>query len=204
MVENKGKEQDFASLREEKLNEIMEELMAVPEITVLGIGNVVLQDEGFGVRAAEYLDNKYRFPHNVQIIDGGTLGMELLRFVTGTRKLLVIDSINGGAEPGTMFRFANDAVMEHFQAKLSVHEVGIQDVLALLQVTGKSIPDVVVLGAQPYAIEAGVELTADMMALLPETEQMVLTELKRWGVEPELKPEHPASIYTRVAEETKK
>ena len=204
MVENKGKEQDFASLREEKLNEIMEELMAVPEITVLGIGNVVLQDEGFGVRAAEYLDNKYRFPHNVQIIDGGTLGMELLRFVTGTRKLLVIDSINGGAEPGTMFRFANDAVMEHFQEKLSVHEVGIQDVLALLQVTGKSIPDVVVLGAQPYAVEAGVELTADMMALLPETEQMVLTELKRWGVEPELKPEHPASIYTRVAEETKK
>ena len=174
------------------------------EVTILGVGNVILKDEGFGVRVAEYLDHNYTFPDSVQIVDGGTLGIELTQYVTGTNKLLVIDSINGGAEPGTMFRFANDAVMEHFQEKLSVHEVGIQDVLALLQVTGKSIPDVVVLGAQPYAVEAGVELTADMMALLPETEQMVLTELKRWGVEPELKPEHPASIYTRVAEETKK
>jgi Ni,Fe-hydrogenase maturation factor len=92
----------------------------------------------------------------VQIVDGGTLGIELTQYVTGTNKLLVIDSINGGAEPGTVFRFHNDAIMEHFQDKLSAHEVGIQDVLALLTVTGHKIPDVIVIGAQPFDVEAGV------------------------------------------------
>ena len=161
----------------------LEEFMAVPEVTVLGIGNIVLQDEGFGVRAVELLDEKYEFPAQVQVLDGGTLGMELLRFVTGTKKLLVIDSINSNEEPGTMFRFANEAVMAHFQDKLSVHEVGIQDVLALLQVTGKPIPEVVVIGAQPYQVSAGVALTPEMTALLPKIEQQALQELRRWQVE---------------------
>ena len=91
------------------------------EVTILGVGNVILKDEGFGVRVAEYLDHHYTFPDSVQIVDGGTLGIELTQYVTGTNKLLVIDSINGGAEPGTVFRFHNDAIMEHFQDKLSAH-----------------------------------------------------------------------------------
>ena len=143
------------------------DILQTPEITVLGIGNAVLQDEGFGVRAVEALDKTYDFPDNVQLLDGGTLGMELLRFVTGTKKLLVIDSINGGEAPGTIFCFRNSEVLAHFQDKLSVHEVGIQDVLALLEVTGKPIPEVTVLGAQPFAVEAGVSLTEEMTGLLP-------------------------------------
>lgn len=104
---------------------------------------------------------------SVQVVDGGTLGIELTQYVTGTKKLLVIDSINGGQEPGTRFHFHNDDIMTHFQDKLSAHEVGIQDVLALLTVTGRKIPEVVVLGAQPYDLEAGVELSPEMKALLP-------------------------------------
>ncbi len=180
---------------------LLQEFLAVPEITVLGIGNVVLQDEAFGVRMAELLSAKYTFPANVQVIDGGTLGMELLRFVTGTKKLLVIDSINGGAEAGTLFRFANEAVMEHFQDKLSVHEVGIQDVLALLSVTGKAIPDVVVLGAQPYRVEAGVELTQEMAALMPAVEKQALEQLRAWGIMPEQKQTELQRNFDRVAEE---
>ena len=194
----------FAGMPQETLDAVMQEIMAVPEVTILGIGNVVLQDEGFGVRMAEHMEEKYRFPHSVQVIDGGTLGMELLRFVTGTRKLLVIDSINGGAKPGTLFRFENEAVMEHFQDKLSVHEVGIQDVLALLKVTGKEIPEVVVLGVQPYAVEAGVRLTQEMAELIPELEKQILQELGRWGVKAEEKTVQLQSIYTRVAEEAQK
>ena len=166
----------------------MDDLLAVPEITVLGIGNIVLRDEGFGVRAAQRLDANWEFPASVQVLDGGTLGMELLRFVTGTKKLLVIDSINSNEAAGTMFRFANEAVMAHFQEKLSVHEVGIQDVLALLQVTGRPIPEVVVIGAQPYAVTAGVGLTDEMAALLPEMECQALAELQRWQVVPKKKP----------------
>lgn len=169
------------------------------ETTILGVGNVILRDEGFGVRVAEYLDAHYDFPESVQVVDGGTLGIELTQFVTGTRRLLVIDSINGHAAPGTVFRFEGDAVMEHFQDKISAHEVGIQDVLALLAVTGKKIPEVVVIGAQPYDVEAGVELSEKMRALVPEMAQCALAELAAWGIEPAEKCGGSVD-YTAVAE----
>ena len=171
------------------------------EVTILGIGNIILRDEGFGVRVAEYLDKHYEFPDSVQIVDGGTLGIELTQYVTGTEKLLVIDSINGGAEPGTTFRFQNDDVMEHFQDKLSAHEVGIQDVLGLLTVTGHKIPDVVVIGAQPFDLSAGVELSAGMAGLLEPMAEQALKELAAWGIVPEERfgeIEHDLSV---VAEE---
>ena len=171
------------------------------EVTILGIGNVILRDEGFGVRVAEYLDKHYEFPDTVQIVDGGTLGIELTQYVTGTEKLLVIDSINGGAEPGTTFRFHNDDVMEHFQDKLSAHEVGIQDVLGLLTVTGHKIPDVVVIGAQPYDVEAGVELSDGMMNLLPQMVEQALAELKNWGIVPKKRNVAEDMDYHKVAED---
>lgn len=170
------------------------------DVTVLGVGNVILRDEGFGVRVAEYLDAHYDFPENVQIVDGGTLGIELTQFVTGTKKLLVIDSINGHAAPGTRFAIRDDDVLAHFQDKISAHEVGIQDVLALLEVTGHKIPTVTVLGAQPYNLEAGVELSEEMKKLVPEVAEEALAELKTWGVEATAK-EHVAPVdIGRVAE----
>lgn len=174
------------------------------EVTILGVGNVILKDEGFGVRVAEYLDHNYTFPDSVQIVDGGTLGIELTQYVTGTNKLLVIDSINGGAEPGTVFRFHNDAIMEHFQDKLSAHEVGIQDVLALLTVTGHKIPDVIVIGAQPFDVEAGVGLSDGMQALLPQIVEQVLKDLGNWGIEAQRKESAGDFDYTVVAEEAVK
>lgn len=174
------------------------------DVTILGVGNVILTDEGFGVRAAEYLDHHYTFPDNVQIVDGGTLGIELTQYVTGTNKLLVIDSINGGAEPGTVFRFHNDAIMEHFQDKLSAHEVGIQDVLALLTVTGHKIPEVIVVGAQPFDLEAGVGLSDGMQALLPQIVEQILKDLRDWGIEAQRKETAGDFDYSVVAEEAVK
>ena len=174
------------------------------DVTILGVGNVILTDEGFGVRAAEYLDHHYTFPDNVQIVDGGTLGIELTQYVTGTNKLLVIDSINGGAEPGTVCRFHNDAIMEHFQDKLSAHEVGIQDVLALLTVTGHKIPEVIVIGAQPFDLEAGVGLSDGMQALLPQIVEQILKDLRDWGIEAQRKETAGDFDYSVVAEEAVK
>ena len=179
----------------------LENVLHPADVTILGVGNVILRDEGFGVRVAEFLDAHYDFPENVQIVDGGTLGIELTQYVTGTNKLLVIDSINGGAEPGTLFRFHNDDVMNHFQEKISAHEVGIQDVLALLTVTGHKIPDVVVIGAQPYDLEAGVELSPGMQKLMPQVVGQALKELKAWGIEPQLKANAAAVDFGIVAEE---
>lgn len=179
----------------------MDDVLHPAEVTILGVGNVILRDEGFGVRVAEYLDSHYDWPDNVQIVDGGTLGIELTQYVTGTEKLLVIDSINGHAAPGTVFRFENDAVMAHFQDKLSAHEVGIQDVLALLTVTGHKIPDVVVIGAQPYDLEAGVELSDGMKAIFPQIVERALGELAAWGIEPKPRADAGDLDLTVVHEE---
>ena len=163
---------------------IDDQLVAVAPVTVLGIGNIILRDEGFGVRAVEYLEEHFHFPHDVRLLDGGTLGPELLHFVTGTQKLLILDAVAGDAPAGTVYRFEDDAVMAHFQEKMSSHEIGIQDVLAWLTVTDRPIPNVVVLGVQPYTLSAGLALSAEMAALLPDFAQRACAELVRWGVLP--------------------
>ena len=163
---------------------INDQLVMVAPVTVLGIGNIILRDEGFGVRAMEYLDEHFRFPPEVQLLDGGTLGPELLHFVTGTEHLLILDAVAGDAPPGTVYRFEDDAVMAHFQEKMSSHEIGIQDVLAWLTVTDRAIPNVVVLGMQPYELTAGLTLSPEMEAALPAFAQRAVEELLRWGMVP--------------------
>jgi len=163
---------------------IHDDLVAVTPVTVLGIGNIILRDEGFGVRAMEYLNEHFRFPPEVQLLDGGTLGPELLHFITGTEKLLILDAVAGDAPAGTVYRFENDAVMAHFQEKMSSHEIGIQDVLAWLTVTDRAIPNVVVLGMQPYEVAAGLTLSSEMAAALPLFAHRAVEELVRWGIVP--------------------
>ena len=163
---------------------IDDQLVAVAPVTVLGIGNIILRDEGFGVRAVEYLEEHFHFPHDVRLLDGGTLGPELLHFVTGTQKLLILDAVAGDAPAGTVYRFEDDAVMAHFQEKMSSHEIGIQDVLAWLTVTDRAIPNVVVLGMQPYEVTAGLSLSPEMAAALPLFVHRAVEELVRWGIVP--------------------
>ena len=173
----------------------MDDVLHPADVTILGVGNVIQHG---GLAAAGGGAHQQR---TAPVVDGGTLGIELTQYVTGTKKLLVIDSINGGQEPGTRFHFHNDDIMAHFQDKLSAHEVGIQDVLALLTVTGRKIPEVVVLGAQPYDLEAGVELSLEMKALLPLVAQEAIDVLKEWGIEVKEKAEERSLDYGVVAEE---
>ena len=158
------------------------DFLAPPRVTVLGVGNVLLSDEGFGVRVAEALDAAYDFPDDVQVLDGGVLGMELLRFVTGTEKLLILDALKEGGVDGKCQRLAGDEVKAHFREKLSAHEIGVQDVLTFLEVTGKPVGEVVVIGAVPLSLEAGLSLSPKMAPRVAEAAVMAMAELKRWGV----------------------
>ena len=157
----------------------MESLYAA-EITVLGIGNTILSDEGFGVKVVEYLKKNYDFPENVALIDGGTLGVELQHFIIGTQKLLIIDSIDGGVEAGKIFHLHGDEILKHFTQKISAHEIGIQDILTMLEITDKKIPVVELIGAQPYSLDAGTELTPPMQKLVPIFAEKALEILNSW------------------------
>ena len=161
----------------------LDDILYTSEITVLGVGNTILTDEGFGVHVVEHLKQNFEFPQNVQLSDGGTLGVELTHFITGTKKLLIIDSINGEQPAGTTFKFINDEVIAHFREKISAHEVGIQEVLTMLELTGHKIPEVVVIGAQPYDLDAGTELSPNMKMLIPVVTDMAINILKSWNIQ---------------------
>ncbi|SDF24986.1 HyaD/HybD family hydrogenase maturation endopeptidase [Sporolituus thermophilus] len=153
------------------------------QVTVLGIGNILLQDEGFGVRAVEELLRRYTFPPYVQVLDGGTLGMELLRFLTGTDKLIIIDAVKGDGPPGTLYEFKNQAVKSYFKEKVSMHELGIQDVLATLEILGQPIMEITVFGVQPDLLDIGLELSPLAAAVIDPVVARVVRQLESWQVE---------------------
>jgi len=82
---------------------------------ILGIGNILMQDEGFGVRVVEELARRHTFPDNVEVLDGGTLGMELMRFIKGADRLIIIDAVNGGGVPGDFYHFTKEEVKAYFK-----------------------------------------------------------------------------------------
>ena len=149
---------------------------------VLGVGNILLSDEGFGVRVAEALSQRFRFPDAVEVLDGGTLGIELMRFLDGAERLILIDAIHG-SEPGS-FRIIQGAdVRLYFQEKVSLHEMGIQEVLASLVVMEKPIAEIVVIGVVPQSLEISLDLTPLVASRIDEATDSVIRQLHDWGLE---------------------
>ena len=149
---------------------------------VLGVGNILLSDEGFGVRVAEALSQRFRFPDAVEVLDGGTLGIELMRFLDGAERLILIDAIHG-SEPGSFRIIQGDDVRLYFQEKVSLHEMGIQEVLASLVVMEKPIAEIVVIGVVPVSLDIGLDLTPLVASRIDEAVTSVIRQLHDWGLE---------------------
>ena len=154
-----------------------------PPITVLGVGNTLLSDEGFGVHVIEALEQEYVFSNNVQFLDGGTMGMELMHYTGDVKKLLLIDAIHGEGEPGTVYEFRHDELVHYFTDHVSVHEVGIQDILRIRHIQENPFEDAVVMGAEPLSLDIGLEVTEALLPALHEVKLRVVNQLKDWGVE---------------------
>ena len=150
---------------------------------VLGVGNIFLSDEGFGVRVAEKIMQQFRFPDEVAVLDGGTLGMELLRFLEGAHRLILLDAVHRNtAEPGSFHELRGDAVRLYFKEKVSMHELGIQEVLASLEVMGKPVREIVVFGVQPVSMEIGLNLSGLVADRVDEAVEHVMRQLETWGI----------------------
>lgn len=151
--------------------------------TILGVGNILLSDEGFGVRVVEALLKRFRFPDEVAVLDGGTLGMELLRFLEGVQRLILIDAVHGSsASPGSFHELRGDAVRVYFQEKVSMHELGIQEVLASLEIMGKPVQEIVVFGVQPLSMEIGLDLTEMIAVCVDEAVEKIILQLMSWQI----------------------
>jgi hydrogenase maturation protease len=151
-------------------------------VLVLGIGNILLSDEGIGVRAVEELRKNYSFSDGVEIMDGGTLGIDLLYFMEGFQKLLVIDAVLGGDSPGTLYKFKGDEVKAYFRKKVSAHELGFQEVLALADLLGKKPEEIVLIGIEPESLDISVELSYSIKRRMQDLIDKVLEQLREWGI----------------------
>ncbi len=153
------------------------------EALVLGIGNVLWADEGFGVRAVEALNAAYAFPDGVVLLDGGTQGLYLYDAVASARRLLVFDAIDFGLPPGTLAVKRDAEVPALSRAKMSPHQMGLGDVLALAFLRNESPEAVTLIGVQPEELEdLGGSLRDAVRARIGDAVDLALRELAQWGL----------------------
>jgi hydrogenase maturation protease len=152
------------------------------ETLVLGLGNILLRDEGVGVRVVERLRERYEFPPGVRVLDGGTLGLDLLSYVEAAGRLLILDAVDLGAEPGTIAHLEGEDIPAFLSVKISPHQMGLSDLLAATRLRDVYPEEVVLWGVQPAAIDVGLELSPVVAAQVDVLVDHAVAELRRWGI----------------------
>jgi hydrogenase maturation protease len=143
---------------------------------VLGLGNTLHSDDGIGPQAIEKLKNDSRVPEDVTLIEGGTLGLELLTYIWDCSYLLVLDAVDVGQPPGTLVRMSGEE-LHTLPGKGSVHQLGVADLLVALRILAQRPPEVVLLGVQPASTEWGTELSPAVAAVLPALADAAIAEV---------------------------
>jgi len=146
---------------------------------VIGLGNLLNRDEGFGVHAVRALQERTRPAPGIQIIDGGVLGLDLLPVVESCRRLLVLDAVDMGLPPGTVVELEDEQVPAYAGIKLSQHQCGFQEVLGLAMFRSRLPEQLCLLGVQPADLSFGVGLTpvvdAALARILQRAGQIILS-----------------------------
>lgn len=153
------------------------------QVVVLGIGNILLSDEGVGVRAIEALRQRFELPSEVEVIDGGTSAMELLDELSRARLLIVVDAVKAGRPPASIVHLTGDEVPVFFRSKLSPHQIGLSDVLASLDLLGEAPQETIIVGIQPFSLSLGMELSAEVKAILPDVLELLVADLRSHGIQ---------------------
>ncbi len=126
---------------------------------VLGVGNLLLSDEGLGIHAIRRLLEMDQLPEDVDIVDGGTAGLNLLYYLEGVDHLVIIDAVETGHPPGSIIRLAGDQIPAYMALKVSPHEITLPDFLAAARLRDLYPKEVVVWGMQPATLDVGIELS---------------------------------------------
>ena len=151
-------------------------------VLVLGVGNLLMQDEGVGIHAVRRLRSRYHLPENIELIDGGTSGFDLLPLLEDADQLIIIDALRCDRAPGTVVLLKNEEVPAFFRTKLSPHQVGLADVLAMLSFKGTAPASVTLVGVVPSAMSLGMELSPVVSRSMDQLLATVIEELARSGV----------------------
>ncbi len=152
-----------------------------PKVTLIGLGNILMRDEGVGVHAARYIEANFEIPPGLEVVDGGTAGLDLLPYIENRDRVLIVDAVNFRKEPGYIGVLMNQEIPALFAKKDSLHHLGLMDVLAAAQLLGVAPKEICLIGIQPRAIETGLDLTDTIQARLSALVARIMAQLQAWG-----------------------
>lgn len=148
-------------------------------------------DDGLGLVALEHLRESWRFEPHVELVDGGTWGMNLLPFLEGAQRVLVLDAIHTGSEPGSLVALEGAEIPRFLSTKVSPHQIDLREVIALAEFRGKLPEELVVVGLQPDRVEMSAELSPTVRAALAALVEETVRRLEAWGHECHPAPPRP-------------
>ncbi|MBN2119792.1 MAG: HyaD/HybD family hydrogenase maturation endopeptidase [Candidatus Omnitrophica bacterium] len=147
------------------------------KVVILGLGNILLKDEGIGVHISEEL-TKLRLGDNIEIIDGGTASLDALIQTANFDKLVIVDALRAGKKPGTIYRFNSHQLHAHLDSrKLSLHQFSLLEALSITEKTGNLPKEVIFIGVEPEKIDWGLEVSKSVKEKIPEIIKLVTQEL---------------------------
>jgi len=146
-------------------------------ILILGIGNILLKDEGVGVHTANKM-MEMDLPPDVEVMDGGTMGLNLLYYIEGRKKVIVIDTVLVGDPPGTIYRFTDESLVDNKPMLRTAHGIDFSDVIKTSKMLGTKPEEIVFIGIEPESLDEGLELTPTIEKRVPVLIKMVMKELE--------------------------
>ena len=152
------------------------------DVTILGIGNLLMGDEGVGIHALNKLQESYTFSPDINFVDGGTIGIDLIPYFEECKKMIIIDAVDFQEEPGYVGVLQNEEIKYRFNTKLSLHHAGLSDVLSIIELQEIEAPDMVLIGVQPEKVEMGIELTETISNKMESVIQIILNKLEEWRI----------------------
>ncbi len=162
-------------------------------VVVLGLGNILLSDEGVGVHVVNAIKGQYAPSPQLELIDGGTMGLDLLPLFQTQDRILIIDAVDFGKAPGHVGIIQGSNIPSVLNTKLSVHHIGLSDVLFAARLLRAIPPDVCLIGIQPKSLDVGLDMTEDIRLQVKQIIDLVMQKLKEWNVECVLQSPHGSS-----------
>ncbi len=151
-------------------------------ILIVGLGNILLGDEGLGVKVVRELKEEFAFSEEVELLDGGTGGFFLLPHLEKAERLIIVDAVKGGNLPGTLTFEALESLPMDTLERISLHEISFPDLLKILELKGKHFEKIILAGIEPQNLEVGFELSEDVKGAIPELKKRIIDLLREWGV----------------------
>lgn len=150
---------------------------------LIGLGNILMQDEGVGVHAVNAVKERFEVPPELEIVDGGTAGLDLLPFFEGRDRVLLVDAVLFGEEPGFIGELANEAIPARFgKNKASLHHLGLAEVLALARLQNILPKEICLIGIEPQSLDPGLELTKTLQEKFEVLLACVCAKLRDWDI----------------------